>query len=363
METIKTIRKPPIAMANILKDTKNLFLPLIDKTHPKAAHIHFSFQTNGYPHLGTITSVMIAFRIGEMLHKLDISPQIEIEVLENAPAITKKINKKSYSLSFSDYFENEILIMDRYMDSFMQLFEFLSEWSKVKYYLLYYDKFQSDPQVRKKLIFILKNYIDFSNIFSPSDGIIRIRTKCPMCNYLNKDSTTVRIEKSNEALVISSECYEHGRHSIILAENNDDFIDMNTALRNVIKESVFIENAKKEKALNIMVDGVDWVYIIPLIEQGLGLFNHSIKQLPIRVFAPLIIDETGAKFSKSIHMKSDVYSEISNQIIKNMGRDISSYKNILTALWEETGRWIKNPQLLFRNYSVSYFEQLFGGIR
>lgn len=56
-----------------------------------------------------------------------------------------------------------------------------------------------------------------------------------------------------------------------------------------------------------MVDGSDWVGIGELMNHVLGLWGYNAKDLPTRIFTPLIEDWSGAKFSKSVYVKEGTY--------------------------------------------------------
>jgi hypothetical protein len=109
-------------------------------------------------------------------------------------------------------------------------------------------------------------------------------------------------------LYLESTCPEHGRYGSALTESTHDFVDINTPLRNVIKEALFIEEAKAKRALDLMVDDGDWVHMPEyVVSEGLALLGYSYKDRPSRFFAPIIEDWSGAKFSKSVYVEKGTY--------------------------------------------------------
>ena len=355
-----TLRRPPNAAANTIKSVNNLF----KSYEPFAeADLHFSFQLNGYPHLGTIFSLTSLFAVAELISKMGKRPYIWIEVLENAPAKVFSINGKKYAINFSHYKEQGRKVMDDYFISYSFLFELLSLFADInegQMKIIWYKDLQKFPEFREKLIYILENYSIFAKIFSPYDLKLKIRIPCPTCGIISKDSQAVVIKKErNQTYRIISHCPYHGSHEALLSIYNNDYVDVNTIIRNVIKESIFIEWAHKNNRINIMIDGADWMYMVPLIEKGLGLFGHTISELPIRIYVPMIVDKTGAKLSKSIHMKEG-YPEFSN-FINEIGRNPWLYQEELKNLYTFIQKLLKDAFMFYRNFSADIIEFIMKG--
>ena len=58
-----------------------------------------------------------------------------------------------------------------------------------------------------------------------------------------------------------------------------------------------------------MLDGGDWSGIWAQRMHTEGLVRLGFKEFPIRFFAPVILDWSGAKFSKSLYLKNDAYKK------------------------------------------------------
>ena len=122
------LRRPPNAAANTVKNLYNLFKrfdPFVE------ADIHFSFQLNGYPHLGTLFSLTSLFAVADMLMKNRKIPHVYIEVLENAPAKIFTINGNKYAINFDHYEKDGRKIMFDYFESYSFLFQLLSKFSGI----------------------------------------------------------------------------------------------------------------------------------------------------------------------------------------------------------------------------------------
>ncbi|HEX32842.1 MAG TPA: hypothetical protein ENG01_00325, partial [Candidatus Aenigmarchaeota archaeon] len=315
LSTSLKLRRPPNAAANTIKKIKNLFATIRPST---TVNLHFSFQLNGPPHLGTLFSLTSLFAIAQMLEEKGLKPKIFINILENAPAKIFTISNRKYAINFSHLRVNGEPLIKRYLKPYQFIFELLAKSTNIKQSsLLWYSELQATPAFRKRLIYMLEHYESFSKVLSPYDNRLKIRIPCPHCGLLSKDSKAIKIKKlGTNKYLLSSNCPYHGVHTTLLSTTNKDLVDVNTIIRNVIKESIFIEKAQSTGAANAMIEGSDWMYIVPLIEKGLGLLGHNVLEFPIRVFTPLVVDKTGAKLSKHIHVKGGYpeYSDFINHI-------------------------------------------------
>ncbi len=98
---------------------------------------------------------------------------------------------------------------------------------------------------------------------------------------------------------------------------------------------------------------------LPLIERGLAIFGHNISELPIRVYVPMIVDKTGAKLSKSIHMKEG-YPEFSN-FINEIERVPWKFKDELRNLYRFVQRLLNDAFMFYRNFSADIIEFVMRG--
>ena len=177
---------------------------------------------------------------------------------------------------------------------------------------------------------------------------------------MDEDAKTLIIEELKEDYAkLNMECFDHGRYETMVTPTNKEFIDFYTPIRNAIKERFFVEQAKESGALDLMIDGGDWVGMGELMNCVLGLWGYSGKDLPTRIYTPLIEDWSGAKFSKSVYVEKGAYDYLPPYL--------QTYSQLLEShgergpqvLWEEVSSWARNPQKLFRNYTVEYFDLLF----
>jgi|GEM_PF-574662 len=354
LKTKKPLVYPPVVIAHITNDITDLFLSKIKSK--QSIQVHYSAQMNSHPHLGSILSLMTAFAVTEKLsNRFEIPAKIKFEVLENAPKEQKIINGLIYTKMHCNTYIDKMPLSSIYLKSFKELLDMLKLKTGIEYELLYYKQFQEIPFVRKTLIEMINREKEFAPIVAPSEGHLRVRIPCPKCKFSEKSGVKTKIKtKGKHKLILSSDCPNHGTFEIELKENNKDFIDMNTPIRNVIKEAMFIENAKTEKALNLMVDGGDWIHMTEfVVSEGLSLLGYNYADRPTRLFTPIIEDWSGAKFSKSVYTQKGTY-DLPEGFLNFIEFKKKYGSEGLEKLWEEAKNWIQDPKKLFRNYSAEY---------
>ncbi|MEA2003789.1 MAG: hypothetical protein U9O53_02410 [archaeon] len=206
--------------------------------------------------------------------------------------------KKSKAHDFYQYFEE---LFDRY-----------SKLSEIGYEVISYDDFQSDSFVRKILLDIIDRESEFKHLLNPADNILKFRFRCDLCNFQEKSvKTREKIRQDGKYdVTYATDCFKHGIFESTITPDNNTFVDMNTPLRSVIRKAKLIEDSREQDSLNIMVDGSDWCYITPILSQGLHLLGYGFDGFLERIFSPLVVDWSGAKFSKSIYVKKETYKGI-----------------------------------------------------
>ncbi len=347
-------------IAHITKDITDLFVPRMeDKTE---IQMHYSAQMNSHPHLGTVLSLMTTFALGESLSdRFDVPVKLKFEVLENAPKEKIEAKGLTYTKMLSDTLVDGVPLSEIHLNSFVRMLDMLKTRSGIDYTLLTYHQFQEMPFVRKTLLEILSREEEFKPIIAPSEDHLRLRFPCKECRFSEKEgvTTTVKEKIDNYHLVLESECFQHGKQQMLLAPENKDFIDMNTPLRNVIKEALFVKEAKDGKALDLMVDGGDWVAMADfVIAEGLEKLGIDYKDRPSRLFTPIIEDWSGAKFSKSVYVQQGTYDYLPNGFLNSVKFEEEFGQAGLDKLWNETVSWVSDPKKLFRNYSAEYLLQV-----
>lgn len=356
----KPLVYPPVVIAHIAEDLADLYAP---KAEGKAQiEIHYSAQLSGHPHMGTMTSLATAFAGGYYLSEAyGIPAVLKFEALENAPAVQKKIRGSVYNKTYWDVYEGSRRRAEVFMDSFRMLLEYFSQTSGVTYDVLYYKEFQELPFVRRTLLEILDRQEEFVPFIAPTERYLRIRFPCPVCSFAEKTAKKTKVigRRDKYDVTLGSCCFEHGEHVMALRPDNKDLVDFNTSIRNVIKEAKFIEDARQLNALNLMVDGGDWVGMALQVANSLDLLGYRYRDMPCRLFSPIIEDWSGAKFSKSVYVVKGTYNDIPRELVDFEAFQSSFGSTGLAKVWNEALSWVSDPKKLFRNYSVEYLQRIF----
>ena len=359
LQSFQNVFYPPVGIAHITQDIADLVRPHVNgKT---SIIINTSSQPNSHPHLGTLTTMMTAFAIANHLQaSLSIPVRVVFDALENGPGEKKECNGIIYQKNLDSVPSQtaDSLAME-YLESFRHLFEFLTQVSDIAYDIQLYRQFQALPAFRQNLVHILNRFDEFAPVISPSEKRIRVRFPCPKCQFSDKGSKSVRIlESSTEQVQLESRCFEHGAHHITIRQDSEDYVDTNTPLRSALKGAVFAEQMQAENILIVMVDGGDWAgtWASSVFFVGTALLGYTPLQMPIRFYAPVICDWSGAKFSKSLYVKSGSYQYLPEALVNyDIFRTTYGDKG-LQKLWKEVQAWVSDPRKFFRNYSMDYFD-------
>lgn len=359
-ESDKPLVYPPVVIAHIIDNLMDYFEPKIkDKS---STDIHYSAQLNGHPHMGTLTSLGTAFAVGEYIQRrFNMPATIKFEALENAPIEKTRIGDREYCKMHSHHYINGVPLSEIHMVSFRGVLDYFSENTGVKYEVEYYEEFQRNPFVRRTLLEIIARGEEFIPFIAPSEKMLRIRFPCKACQTMEKTSKDSIVIEDNAPhyVIYQSRCPEHGEFEVVVSQQDNNLIDFNTTIRNVIKEAKFIEDAKSANAMNLMVDGGDWVGMAFQVMQSLDLMGYKIRDLPVRIFTPIIEDWSSAKFSKSVYVREGTYRHIPVEFLDYKKLQETFGARGLEMVLEETRKWVDDPRRLFRNYSVDYLRKVF----
>lgn len=354
----KEVFYPPVGIAHITNDLIDLIL--YKYKNQKQIIINTSAQPNSSPHLGTITTIMSAFALAEHIkRKLNVDVIVQFDELENSPAkffefdgeIFYKDQKHTYNTNGTT---NEYVNMQK----FNEIMQIISRLSSIDYKVRSYNQFQKNKYVRKALIDIINDKNYFEELLFPSSKNLHIRTICPICGLGRKNDYLLKESHDLKSLVLNDKCPIHGNYETYVTQYNVSYVDINTQFRDLTKGVAMLKEDAKNNTLTIMIDGGDWAGIWSQRIHTEGLIRLGFLNFPIRFFAPIILDWSGAKFSKSLYLKNDAYKNINKAFI-NYDNFIKYYGlNGINILWQEVKDWISEPKKFFRNYSIEYFEEI-----
>lgn len=348
---------PPVGIAHVTNKLSDLIL--YKYKGQKKIIINTSAQPNSSPHLGTITTLMTAFALASKIRDdLKVETGVQFDELENSPAETIEYNGEIYYKDQRHSYYNQESKEQVNMRRFEEILEKLSIFANVPYSIRSYNEFQNNKYVRRAIINIVNEKKYFKELLFPSEADLHIRTICPTCGLGKKSIKKLEEKHNRNELILKGCCPLHGQYEIKITENNKEYVDVNTQFRDLTKGVAMLEEDMENNTLTIMLDGGDWAGIWAQRMHTEGLIKLGFTEFPIRFFAPVILDWSGAKFSKSLYLKNDAYKDTNSAFI-NYDNFIEYYGEYgMDKLWNEVKSWIDEPKKFFRNYSVDYFQMV-----
>lgn len=170
--------------------------------------------------------------------------------------------------------------------------------------------------------------------------------------------TLINVDETSRSRTYRDYCPQHGEHIGLLAASNDEWFDTNTPVRALAREVVFTERYQRTSVHNLMSDGSDWAHYASINMESLGHLGLSTADLPMRFFAPVILDWSGAKLAKSAQVGSDAYADTPQFYVNFEELRHTFGDDIINVLWKETQSWLSSPKRLFRNYTIEYMESV-----
>jgi hypothetical protein len=309
-------------------------------------------QPNSNPHLGTITTLFTTFALAEYARNyLNKDSYVFFECLTNSPDYSTK-------KSLNDLISYKNLEGSNNIKLFTKLLDYAYKFSGVKYVEQDYHSFIKDINVRSYLLDILQdNKLLF--LIQPQDNNWHLRVPCPQCQYSQKDYNSNDVEVYKDKLIITSTCLEHGTYKTEFTVDNDQFIEVNTQIRTLLKGLLTSNIETNTHILPVWVDSSDWSGEWALRIFAEALYCLDVKTLPQRLFAPSILDWSGAKFSKSLYINNTNYLE-QYKTFTSLDNILLEYgEDKLKELYKECYSWVTSSSKFFRHYTVDYFKEVF----
>ncbi|WP_306370175.1 hypothetical protein [Nocardiopsis sp. CC223A] len=320
-------------------------------------------QLNGHPHLGTVTTIMATFALtARFSHDLDLPATLVFDALENAPAEYRTINGRHYTRNVEDLVASGQLDGTERASGFRRLLAWASARSGVPWQERPYTAYQQLAPVRECLHAIARRRPEFAPLLAPADGRIRIRPRCPRCRLMDKDAHHLTITAADGAVLLDSACPDHGPYrETVPVHSGGGWYDANTPVRSVQKVALLAAERDLYDACSVSIDGPDWggAWFAHVIAPALALLGVPVREWPVSVFTPMVLDRTGGKLSKSLYVKYGTeYADLPPAFL-DLDTLLDTYgENALEALWEEAGRWATEPRRLHRSYTVDYLASL-----
>ncbi|KNG86719.1 hypothetical protein ANOM_005185 [Aspergillus nomiae NRRL 13137] len=330
---------------------QNLVKYLNDQCSRPQITLHIGSQPNSSPHIGNLVTFSTGFALAAAIKtKFQRDIRAKFVYVDSAPTPGKDllINGVRYQKSLGhtgDFRANQT--------PFMKVLDQLSNLSGVAYDIETQNFWRSKPAFGAILRNIVAHHKTLGAHLSPETGKLAIRASCPRegCGLADKHGLNNQYHDDSRITFI---CPDHGEHHVDLTSSQDlDRLEFNTPLRNLIRILVCSQDSETSW---IMCTGSDYAGFYQ--EQLTWRLLERPGNAPIIFYAPLILDWSGVKLSKSLYVKQGSY-----KYLCDAGRRYLLDTDIflktecgLKALFEEVQDWVEKPYMLFRNYSLEYID-------
>jgi hypothetical protein len=353
---------PPVGIAHITGQIPDLIADRM--TAASQVRVACAMQPKAAPHFGTGIVILTAFALARLFQDTFATPAtVLLDMLDNAPAQTTTIDGIEYTLCLSHAIDASRSVAETNTEPVRRLAAWASQRAGTGFGLRRYSQIQAQPGFRHGLADILSRPEVFEPLFSPSERLLRVRPVCPRCGLVDKTARTVQVQHDN-GLTLVFRCGHHGSQAARL-DDPAAVIDANTPIRTVLRSLCFSRDRDERGTETVVLNGGDWagawmqrVYFDGLHQLGCGGLS-----VPFNIFTPQILDDSGAKLSKTIYLTRGAYADIPPAWTSMQAFEARFGTVGLDMLWDEVSGWVRSPEKFFRNYTVRYLEYAFGQLR
>jgi len=354
----RDILYPPVGIAHVVERVSDLARRNHDSADVTGLIVSTSAQPNGPPHLGTASTILSVFAVAAYLRaELGLSASVLFDSIDNAPASTWTHEGVIYALSLLSTpapTADHANLADHYFESLRRVLDFGSAISEIAWSRRPYTTFQASEAVRRRLLTVVRRQSEFGALLNPRTSRVHVRIPCERCHYVDKHSVWTIFRTDNSGVTIRTHCPRHGWRAQELSLSHPPYLDLNTPLRDVLKCAEF-SDWRSQGSLVVMVDGADWggAWVWEIVMKTLATLGEDLARAPVRLFAPMILDESGAKFSKSLYVGSDAYASLPPWVVDLTVMDDAEFRRRMSSLWRLVQHWVGDPRRFFRDYSLS----------
>ncbi|KAI1108981.1 hypothetical protein F5Y14DRAFT_445026 [Nemania sp. NC0429] len=349
--------------------------------------VHAGLQPNNSPHVGTLVVFCYAFSVARALRDrmraleaegkgTPESVTVRITFIDTAPVKDETIEVEGiqYQKSYRDVQD----ALGTYFPEYQEIAKHLSAWAEVPFRLDFQAGFFSNPTMPLLLDYVVRHHETLGRQLSPKYGALALRSACPVpgCGLaekhgrLNKYSVAGRDGAAESS--ITFHCPHHGPHVLRFMRSADiRHLEANAPTRNLLRGMAHLLDTTTH---HIRVTGADYAgaYQEMFLYRPLAAWSAATGQqrgrTPHILYAPLIVDWSGAKLSKSLYVRDGAY-----EFMRRQGMDgLCSYARLrerfgddgaegLRRVWDEVQRWMADPKKLFRSFSVAYLHGVIMG--
>ncbi len=298
--TTPTLNSPNSVLANALLSTVDMLRPRVREARPERIEFVVGTQINGVPHLGTNLVQSAAFLLAqEARNVFRLETAVRFSALDNAPyeIVLDPTSGHDYQQTYFHALGRLGVekLVGRYYRPF---FDSLSSATDVEYVAETYTEQQAGPAFRAEFLRTLEAEEDLRWWLSPSTGVVHTRIPCPMCGWAEKRAERTRLVRlDGEGALYTAVCQNHGAYDTYIDPTDAAYLDLATLYRNVVKERAFTRDTT---TLHVMLKGGDWAGGCQLVDGALEALGTPGRRMPVRVFTPQVLSDTGGKLSKSL---------------------------------------------------------------
>jgi hypothetical protein len=327
---------------------KSLVRYLNEQCNRPRIAVHVGTQPNANPHIGNILNFAVAFAVGAAL-KRDHNREVSVILIyvDTAPAIGQDIvvDGVKYQKSLRHTGDLEV-----HKANFLHVFQRLSALSGISYECKTQAHWRRQPTFPITVQTIVKNHEKLGRHISPETQRLGIRAACPQanCGLCDKQGVNNVYEEGR----IIFKCPSHGDHVVDLSNPADmERLEFNTPLRNLARVLCCSHDSDTSW---ILLPGGDYAGFYQ--EQLLWRLLDNTLSAPIILYAPLIVDWSGSKLSKSMYVKEHAYKYLKDSQLAYMidFEALLDIRNSFNVIYAEACSWIDSPYKLFRSYSIEY---------
>ncbi|PWK61889.1 hypothetical protein BCL76_12527 [Streptomyces sp. CG 926] len=292
---------PNTVLANALTSVEDVLAPRIHAAKPDRITFGVGTQINGAPHIGTSLVQALTFAAAARTRdRYGLPVAVGFGALDNAPyeiAIDPSTGHR-YQRAYAQAI-GEQGISAQVDELYRPLFEALSAATGVTYRVETYSDQQRSEDYRRTWLRLLPRIDACRWWLAPSTGVPHVRVPClePDCGWAEKHAERTRVVmEGRDGAQVYAHCLHHGPYSEIIGPGRGAYLDLATLYRNLVKELALSTDSS---TLHVMVKGGDWVFGSHLVDGAFQAAGLTQGQLPVRLFCPQIVTDTGAKLSKS----------------------------------------------------------------
>lgn len=342
--------------------------------------IHAGLQPNNSPHAGTLAVFCYAFLVARGLRdRMQAQaaaagrrlPAVSVEIgfVDTAP-----VGGQGVEVDGIQYQRSHRAVpgaLDAYMAEYNEVLGLLSAWSDVPFATATQHDLFAHAAMPALVGYVLGHHDRLGHQLSPKHGTLGLRAACPVpgCGLAEKHGrlNVYHVGDADGAATITFHCPHHGPHTMRVAQRAElAWLEANAPVRNLLRSMRHLVDADTH---HVRVTGADYagMYQEAFLYRPLAAWSAATGcaagRTPHILYAPLVVDWSGAKLSKALYVCEGGYDAMAlfgTDGLCSFARlksEFGSGADGLRRIWDEVHRWMDDPKKLFRTFSVEYLNR------